>query len=384
MAVFAAGQGGFGASWLDRAGYFVPLISMVANDVPGPFKAYFSMAGHNGRQAINFVNLPLPTASLSGPTAVTLPNGETAVTVPADAATPYRLAVDDSIAQLSDDTTKWRFTSSVPADTLPTGSVDRTDGVLSFPVTFAGVGPRTLTVTSAGAPSVQATLQVMVSAHSGVQLAASAPSIAFGQSVELTAIVSGLGASQPQDVDFRLGADVIGSASLDAAHTARLTVGGLSPGAYLFSADYAGSPAEGILASTSNVVSIQVTRAQSEVQAALARPLYPQQPTATVRATVASLPPGAGQPTGTITVQRGNVSCTITLPAEECTVSVAPSGGSDDASPWTVTYSGDSHFEPSQITLQIVAVPTLNAWLLAGLSMLLALFAPVALWRSAR
>ncbi|HEY1861226.1 MAG TPA: hypothetical protein VGG61_12765, partial [Gemmataceae bacterium] len=121
-----------------------------------------SAQGHNSRLTIPFENLPLPAPALSGPGIVWLPPNATSVTVPANAAVPFTLHVDDAVVHANiDDTTKWKFQSSNAADTMP-AVIQQTDGSVNFAVTFGSTGARTLTVTSVGDATVIATLNVIV------------------------------------------------------------------------------------------------------------------------------------------------------------------------------------------------------------------------------
>src|SRR3989344_4579674 len=132
-----------------------------ANRVVGTYRGIVSMAGHNLRTAIDFENLPLPLPSLSGPARVETAPGATVVAVGAGAPQPFVLAVADPVGQNIDDTTRWIITSSNPADSLP-GAIQQSDGSVPFAVTFSGVGPRTLTVTSRGDAGITATFAVNV------------------------------------------------------------------------------------------------------------------------------------------------------------------------------------------------------------------------------
>ena len=127
----------------------------------GTYRGIVSMAGHNLRTAIDFENLPLPLPSLSGPARVETAPGATVVAVGAGAPQPFVLAVADPVGQNIDDTTRWIITSSNPADSLP-GAIQQSDGSVPFAVTFSGVGPRTLTVTSRGDAGITATFAVNV------------------------------------------------------------------------------------------------------------------------------------------------------------------------------------------------------------------------------
>ena len=59
-----------------------------------------------------------------------------------------------------------------------------------------------------------------------------------------------------------------------------------------------------------------------------------------VSASVAVIAPGAGTPTGTITITDGTVNCVLTLPAASCNLTPTTTG----AKMLTATYSGDSNF----------------------------------------
>jgi len=62
-----------------------------------------------------------------------------------------------------------------------------------------------------------------------------------------------------------------------------------------------------------------------------------------VAASVAVTAPGAGTPTGTITVSDGSANCLITLPATGCSLTPTSAG----AKTLTATYAGDSDFSGS-------------------------------------
>ncbi|WP_139019186.1 IPTL-CTERM sorting domain-containing protein [Acidovorax radicis] len=146
--------GGFGGT-----GYFIH--DAKANRIAGQYQGIISMPGHNLRAVIQFENLPLPTPSLNGPTAISMAPGATSVVVSADAPTPFRLSVEDPVNANIDDTTRWIITSSNPNDTMP-GEIQQSDGSAAFAVTFFGPGSRTVTATSKGDNTITATMGVVV------------------------------------------------------------------------------------------------------------------------------------------------------------------------------------------------------------------------------
>lgn len=381
LASFSAGAGGI-VDITGRIGYFLNLSSLVANNVSGSYKAYFSMAGHNARQAINFVNLPLPMPSLAGPEILLLPLGQNNVGVASDSSTPFTLAVDDSVANLNDDTTKWNFSSSVPEDVLPANGFDRGDGFSPFSVTFVGFGPRTLTVQSEGASHVQAFKQVLVQAETRVSLSATATSLVFGQDAELEALVQGPPSFQPDSVRFENGAQLIGEVTPDSLQHARLTVENLPVGTHNFVASYLGNGSEGLLPSASTILPIEVARADTVVNARLATTGPVSGATVAVFASVDVVAPGSGKPSGSVTISSASGTCSFALPDDHCSVPVVH-GAQDVTTTWSVSYSGDANFNTSDSSIQILSsrvapVPTLGVKQLLGLMLLISLFSWVA------
>jgi Ca2+-binding RTX toxin-like protein len=74
----------------------------------------------------------------------------------------------------------------------------------------------------------------------------------------------------------------------------------------------------------------------------------------TVAYTVAAASPGAGPPTGTVTVTDGTISCTGTVAAGQCTLTFTSPG----TRTLTASYSGDSNFSPSTSAAEPHAVNT--------------------------
>lgn len=138
-------------------------IAGTANEHLGQYSLVGTAAGHNVPPlTMHFQNLPLPTPTLTGPKIVAMPTGATSVSVPADAAQPFELSVDDSgNTRLIDDTNQWVISSSSPSDVVPR-TIYSAHGSTRFALTFGSLGMRTITVVSKGAPEKRETLEVNV------------------------------------------------------------------------------------------------------------------------------------------------------------------------------------------------------------------------------
>ncbi|MFC4820850.1 Ig-like domain repeat protein [Dokdonella ginsengisoli] len=339
----------------DAPGYYLSVRR--ANDVVGAFQGIISMPGHNLRAAIEFTNLPLPVPSLSGPARIVLPAGQASVSVPADADDPFVLDVDDAVVAANiDDTTRWRFSSSDASDTMP-GELQQTDGHVNLALTFGSTGPRTITVRSRGDERIAATLEVIVDGGSTTTLAAPGP-IVFGQPVTLTAQVAGQ-TGAPLDagsVEFRDGADVLGSGEI-VGGAVTFTTSGLAVGVHMITAHYAGDPAGLVAGSASVPLEFEVERATTAIALSAPAGSLIGAPVA-VDVTLGVIAPGAGTPSGTVTVSDGEVSCTYALDtAAGCSLTPAAAG----ARSLVATYSGDANFRPSQASapLTVYELPSL-------------------------
>lgn len=339
----------------DAPGYYLSVRR--ANDVVGAFQGIISMPGHNLRAAIEFTNLPLPAPSLSGPARIVLPAGQASVSVPADAGDPFVLDVDDAIVAANiDDTTRWRFSSSDASDTMP-GELQQTDGRVNLTLTFGSTGPRTITVRSRGDERIAAALEVVVDGGSTTTLAAPETAV-FGQPVTLTAQVADQAGAplEAGSVEFRDGADVLGSGEI--VHgAATVTAPGLAVGVHAITAHYAGDPAGLVAGSASAPLEFEVERAATAIVLAAPPGSLIGEPVA-VGVTLGVIAPGAGSPSGTVTVSDGEVSCAYALgTADGCSLTPVAAG----ARSLVATYSGDANFRSSQAAapLTVYELPSL-------------------------
>lgn len=182
----------------------------------------------------------------------------------------------------------------------------------------------------------------------------------FGQSVTLTATVSGGATTPGGSVEFFDGAVSLGVAALNGGGVATLPVSSLSVANHALSAVYPGDATH--LGST-GLDSHSVNKAATELTISAAPDPSTQGSLVTVTASLAVPLPGAGTPSGTVQIVASNSSgCTIILPDLDCALTFSASGSQTiDA-----TYGGDGNFESDaapQIAHQANAntAPTIDA-----------------------
>lgn len=128
--------------------------------------------------------------------------------------------------------------------TIGSGSVNAS-GVAQFATSSLGAGPHAITAVYAGdahfegSTSVSFTQTVSASATAIALSSAPNPS-ALGESVTLSVSVSGAGATPTGTVTFKNGATTLGTATLDAAGKASVSVSALPAGILTLSVQYAG------------------------------------------------------------------------------------------------------------------------------------------------
>jgi uncharacterized repeat protein (TIGR01451 family) len=169
------------------------------------------------------------------------------------------------------------------------------------------------------------------------------PSV-FGQSVMLTATVSGGFGTPTGSVAFKDGASVLASSvALNGSGIATFSTTALSVGSHSLSVVYSG---DGTYKAGTGTLTQTVNKAATTVSIGSDNPdasVIGQQ--VSVGATVAVTAPGGGTPTGTITVSGTGTSgnCTITLPATSCNLTFTSTG----AQTISATYNGDASYSSS-------------------------------------
>ena len=186
----------------------------------------------------------------------------------------------------------------------------------------------------------------------------------YGQSITFTAT---LAASAPTgNVVFRDGATLLGTVPLSGS-SANFTTSALGVGTHSITAHYAGDADN--TAATSPAFTQTVNRNATTTAIASPAPIRLGQ-SATIMATVAPVsPPGAGTPTGTVSVQvassGGSGGCTIVLPAASCMLTPLGAYG-----PLTLSasYSGDANFNASTATQTLQVEPQFIGGSIGGLT----------------
>jgi subtilisin family serine protease len=184
--------------------------------------------------------------------------------------------------------------------------------------------------------SVKATVSGALS-NTGTALDASIDSGVFGQSVTFMATVTG--SSPSGSVTFRDGAAILCDAVALTGGSAPCATAALEVGNHAISAIYGGDP--------TNAGSISTTLPYAVVQAATRTTIVAHSPNpssagapVTVTASVIAVAPGAGVPSGTITISDGTAHCVISLPATSCSLVPATVG----TKALTGSYGGDARF----------------------------------------
>ena len=167
------------------------------------------------------------------------------------------------------------------------------------------------------------------------------PSV-FGQSVTFQATVSSGSGTPAGSVQFKDGAANVGAPVVLVAGQASLSTAALSVGAHSITAVYGGN--------ATFATSTSPSLAQTVSQAATTTAITSDAPDPsnvgqgyTVQWTVTVTAPGAGTPTGNVTVSDGTDSCVAAVAAGQCVVTSTTSG----AKTLSATYAGDANFTTS-------------------------------------
>ena len=190
-------------------------------------------------------------------------------------------------------------------------------------------------VTMNAAKNVTATFTLLAS--SSTALGASTNPSVFGQSVTLTATVTG--SAPTGTATFNDGATTLCNAVALAGGQAPCLTSALGVGSHSLTAVYsgdgnnAGSTGSPLTQTVNKAATTTTISAHTPNPSSLGAPIA-------VTASVAVTAPGAGTPTGTITVSDGSANCVITLPATGCNLIPLSAG----ATTLTATYAGDGSF----------------------------------------
>jgi hypothetical protein len=282
-----------------------------------------------------------------------------------------------------------------------TTSVNAATGAITFTPNagFGGTASYTYRVcdTSSPTPVCDAAVVTVQVASPPLMTSSANPSV-FGQPVTFTATVTG---NAPTGIlVFRDGATTLCSATASTSGntaTATCTTSNLSVGTHPITAAYSGDANNAAAASA--VLNQTVNRASTTTTVTPPAAITLGQ-SATITATVAAVAPGAGTPTGTVTISDGSVSCTAPLSGGNAGCALTPTAAGTQTV--TATYSGDTSFATSSGRASLLvnapptatprptpippptSVPALDRWALLLLAVLTALLAAWRLRRSSR
>ena len=290
-----------------------------------------------------------PTAQVSG---VAIANNVRVNAVDADwnvvgsASPDVAIGSSDAAAAMADDNGAADGSLTLAAGT----------GTLSSFTFWTGGGSQTLTATDAvGALAAGASASVTVNnPPTTTSLSSSQNPAAFGQSVTFTATVTGANATPTGTVNFKDGATVIASAiPLDGSGVASYTTASLSVATHTISAVYGGSALYN--ASTSANLSQVVNKAGTTT--ALVSSLNPAcaGQAVTLTATVTTVAPGAGVPTGTVSFKDGSTVIGGSIPLNASGVATYTTSSLSAANHnLTAVYNGSGSFNTSTSTPALV------------------------------
>jgi hypothetical protein len=204
------------------------------------------------------------------------------------------------------------FTSSDPSASSPGDYVfTATDnGTHPFLITLSTGGPQTIAWSDVAVPALTASATVTLGkAATLTSLTASPSSSKFGEDVVFTATVTPEPPATGRatgSVDFFERAVKIGSSELNASGQATLHSATLSVGAHSVIAVYSGSATFNGSLADDVAVTVEKADTATSISSAIAAPVTGQSITFT--ATVTSVAPGAGIPSGTVTFNDGTTS----------------------------------------------------------------------------
>ncbi|MGW2332007.1 Ig-like domain repeat protein, partial [Streptomyces sp. NPDC001700] len=286
------------------------------------------------------------------------------------------------------------FTATVapeqPGDGSPTGTVtfdfgDGTDPAEGFIVDGVATAEHAYATTSGSPYTVTATYggdldftgstgtatHTVTQAGTATEVGSSPDPSVTGQPVAVTATVTAVapGGGTPTGTvtfDFGDGTAPVAVPVAAGVATATHTWAGTSGSPYAITAEYDGdadfAPSTGSDTQTVAPATTVTTVASAPDPSVAGQPV-------TLTATVAPVEPGAGVPTGTVTVDLGDGSPAVTAPLTGGTATLTHTWAGTSGSPYTITadYDGDPHFAPSTGADTQTVAPAATTTTLRGL-----------------
>jgi len=231
-------------------------------------------------------------------------------------------------------------------------------------VTGLTTGPCVVTATQAGntdyLPAASATQTLTITqASSGLVLTSNSPSPTFGQTVIFTATLTSANMSAGGTVAFSSTTFILTGCAAQplVGNTATCAAANIPAGLQTITAVYSGDA--NTLGSSSQAFTQLVVKAHTTTTLTTP-PTITFGQTVDVAAAVVVAAPGAGVPTGNITISDGSAapgdSCTIALPADHCTLTPSTPGNKT----LTATYVPDSRASPNMQGSSATAVLSID------------------------
>jgi hypothetical protein len=256
-------------------------------------------------------------------------------------------AVDTTAAGYLPNGTPVGFAGALGSIAPPTAVTNAGQAAATFSAgEVAGAGSASVSV-DGQTVTMPITIKNTGTSPSATTIVSSANPSVFGQAVGLVATVSAVppGTGIPTGtVTFKEGATTLGTASLNAVGQAILSISTLGVGAHAIAAFYSGDNIFSASDTAAAPFAQTVQKADSVTTITLHTPdpSRPGQPVL-VLFTVSAGPPGAGAPAGAVTVSDGSATCTSSVAAGSCSITLGAAGARN----LTATYAGDMNFNAS-------------------------------------
>lgn len=326
-------------------------VSCTAAVAAGGCSITFTSAGAKSLTAIYVGDSNFNGSGSSPATAHTVNKANTTTTITSDLPDPS--LVGESV------TVNYTVVAAAPGAGTPSGDVTVSDGTASCTgtvaagsclIAFSSDGAKSLTATYVGDSNFNGSASSPATAHT-VNKAATTTTISsdlpdpsvVGQSVTVSYTVTSTASGTPTG-DVTVSDGSVSCTGTVAAGSCSLTF--TSAGAKSLTATYGGDANFAGSASTpATAHTVNKAGATTTIASDLPDPSVVGEAVA-VAYTVVANAPGAGTPTGNVTVSDGTVSCTGTVAAGSCSLTFTTTG----AKSLTATYAGDSNFNGSAST----------------------------------
>ena len=232
---------------------------------------------------------------------------------------------------------------------------------VSIPLHPLSAGVHTLTAAYSGDSNYPAftfgsyTVAVGHGDNTSTALNISSVAMTAGESVTLSASVSGNGNSKPAGtVKFTAGSVDLGAATLDSAGNASVTTSTLTPGTYNVVASFTGQQAYS--PSQSSPQTLTIAKVPETLSLSATPGTAPHGSAVTIAAAVQYVAGNSLYPTGTVTMKDGS-STLATLPLTDGAASFTTTSLAVGPHSLTATYSGDGNFVSGTATASVTVTP---------------------------